>query len=538
MIWFGNVSSAGSEGQSTGVSSQGEKLTKNLNTWSTSIEGFIFEATNGIDDLSVATTSEDAIKQIREMYFQKAVVDPYLLLNYGTTDIKELDKAGINPKEFLNTDAKSTNLDEISDAVDAAAKDDNEKTDKYRVFIQPTKAMYKLVVGFMSPGINITIGIPILMIGLVRFLFQLGVLMMLIAFPFMLIISFVPGMDYMLFKGIKTFLGFMFQKSIYSVLILVAFLVFNIIDDLIPMNTIAGFTGNMVVRGIVSLTVWIKRKEILAKLGLGQADHTLSTAKSKSRAVTREIRTTTRQGKELTQQAILKGAALSGKIYPGLMAATQMYQRTKQQRASPVKDQNVKVSELANGRKPQLPYERMKLPTDNKQVTGLPTAVMTPPRKMAESLNGKVTAVISGAVPLAAGSLPIDRLINSRTAGRANQKLNLLQPSMRHVGKSIPIPNATNVPRLTANESLTQQITQLKKSRALVNNRNTIQPVNKIGNYSGNERTVKIAGNPKEKVIVNPSSSGSIEQKGKGQTIEAQLGRDFTLPKGRSPQRS
>ncbi|MDT2823001.1 hypothetical protein P7H74_14705 [Enterococcus devriesei] len=91
ILWFGNGT----------VTSQGEKLTKDLNTWSTAVEGLIFEATNGIDDLSVATSSEEAVNQIREMYYQKAVVDPYLLLNYGTTNIEELTKAGIKPTEFL-----------------------------------------------------------------------------------------------------------------------------------------------------------------------------------------------------------------------------------------------------------------------------------------------------------------------------------------------------------------------------------------------------------------------------------------------------
>lgn len=118
ILWFGNGT----------VASQGEKLTKDLNSYSTAVEGLIFEATNGIEDLSVATTSEDAIKQIREMYYQKAVVEPYLLLNYGTTDIDELAKAGIDPTEFLSENIKSDDLKTIStDVTDAAREEDDKK---------------------------------------------------------------------------------------------------------------------------------------------------------------------------------------------------------------------------------------------------------------------------------------------------------------------------------------------------------------------------------------------------------------------------
>lgn len=77
ILWFGNGT----------VASQGEKLTKDLNSYSTAVEGLIFEATNGIEDLSVATTSDEAIKKIREMYYQKAVVEPYLLLNLSLIHI-------------------------------------------------------------------------------------------------------------------------------------------------------------------------------------------------------------------------------------------------------------------------------------------------------------------------------------------------------------------------------------------------------------------------------------------------------------------
>lgn len=525
ILWFGNGT----------VTSQGEKMTKDLNTWSTAVEGLIFEATNGIDDLSVATTSEDAIKQIREMYYQKAVVDPYLLLNYGTTDIEELSKAGIKPTEFLSERIKSEDLKNISNVVIDAAKEDDEKTEAYRAFIQPTKSIYKMIVGLMSPSLNVSVGIPILMIGMVRFLFQLGVLLMLLAIAFMLIVSFFPGMDYMIFRGLKTFVGFVFQKSIYSVLILVAFLVFNIIDDLILMNTIAGFIGNMFVRGIVLLIVFIKRKDILAKLGLGQADRTLSKTKSKAQNTTREVSRTIHQGKDLTERAILKGANVAGKIHPGILAASQLFQRTKQQQATPVKQSNAKPSEIAYSRKKQLPFEGEKLQLENRPIIGRPPAKMYRPRKTIEPPSVQVPLPIGDSIPLSVSALPIDQLIqNGKVAGKTNRKMSLAQPPKNYVGQLVALTQKT--PKLIANDSLTQQITQLKQSRSMITNQNSLQSIQQISGHTQNDRTIKMTGNSKEQITFDPDSSDRSNHSVSDQTIEAKLGKDFTLPEGRSPQ--
>lgn len=524
ILWFGNGT----------VTSQGEKLTKNLNTWSTAVEGLIFEATNGIDDLSVATSSEEAVNQIREMYYQKAVVDPYLLLNYGTTNIEELTKAGIKPTEFLSESIKTDDLKNISRVVTEAAGEDDEKKESYRAFIQPTKSIYKMIVGIMSPSLNVSLGIPILMIGMVRFLFQLGVLLMLLAIAFMLIVSFFPGMDYMIFRGVKTFVGFVFQKSIYSVLILVAFLVFNIIDDLITMNTIAGFIGNMFVRGIVSLIVFLKRKDILAKLGLGYADRTLSNAKTKAQNTTKEVTQTIHRGKDLSERAILKGANIAGKIHPGIIAASQLYQRTKQQRTTPTENSNTKITEIAYGRKKQLPYERKQLVAEVRPTIGSPPSSL--PRKVAEPITEPSKAVSKENIPRSISSLPIDRLINNgKNPSVGNRKLLLAQPAKNYVGKSVPL--RLNTPQLIANDSLTQQITQLKQSRAMINNHASLYSTQRVSDHSRNERTIKMTGSSKKQIYNNPRSSGHSSNIVSSKMIEAKIGRDFSFSGGRSLQK-
>ncbi|MDT2823000.1 hypothetical protein P7H74_14700 [Enterococcus devriesei] len=372
------------------------------------------------------------------------------------------------------------------------------------------------------------------MIGMVRFLFQLGVLLMLLAIAFMLIVSFFPGMDYLIFRGVKTFVGFVFQKSIYSVLILVVFLVFNIIDDLITMNTIAGFIGNMFVRGIVSLIVFLKRKDILAKLGLGYADRTLSKAKTKAQNTTKEVTQTIHRGKDLTERAILKGANIAGKIHPGIIAASQLYQRTKQKRTTPVKKSTTKPTEIAHGRKKQLSYERKQLPAEIRPTIGTPPSPL--PRKVAEPIREPSRVGIKTNIPLSISSLPIDRLINNgKSPNVGNRKLTLAQPAKNYIGKSIPL--RLNTPQLIANDSLTQQITQLKQSRAMINHQTSLHSMQQASDHSRNDRTLKMTGSSKKLIYDNPRSSDHSSSLVSGKMIEAKIGRDFTLPEGRSPQK-
>ena len=81
-----------------------------------------------------------------------------------------------------------------------------------------------------------------------------------------------------------------------------------------------------------------------------------------------------------------------------------------------------------------------------------------------------------------------------------------------------------------------QQITQLKQSRSMITNQNSLQAVQQISGHTKNDRTIKMTGNSKEQITIDPGSSDHSNYSVSGKTIEAKLGKDFTLPEGRSPQ--
>ncbi|OTN86782.1 CD3337/EF1877 family mobilome membrane protein [Enterococcus faecium] len=562
MMWFGFGNH---------VPSKGEAFTKGLNEVSTEVEGFVFSATNSLDELaskdvgaiSVPTTQEASIQKVRQLYYKAAVVDPYLLLNYGTTDLQELTNAGIEPTEFLSKNASNDSLSEIESKVTDAAGND-EKKETYRAYIQPTKAVYKAMVGSLVPLLNLSIGLPLAVIGMIRFIFQMLVLCVLMVIPFSLVASFVPSFDYMLMNTLKSLIGMMFQKSFYSVIILVAFLIYNVVDDLIPMNTVFGFLGNMFVKAILSLLVVVKRKDLMKKLGLGAANRTLSTTKNIANHSLSQVRQLPGQLAMTSQNFAIKGAGLAGNVYratnPMAAAALHGFQKFQQNRTpqEPKKGGQVINPLKLEGRSKQgLPYGGHQVRYHGMDPE---TSPMSPKNEVRSGLSG---GFISGSSMDPAGpKQQVQSLEQSSKNPGVNQRKPLLNKGIDFVGQTIPLPSGkTPVPQLIANGSLSQQVRQVKNQakngvypalQQLTNQ--TSLPTALIPTLPRNRSTQRKVEQPSEKAVgisvsKIPQSSLPFSNKqgepsekiGKKTSslpiLEAKQGTDFILPKGRTAQK-
>ena len=560
MVWFGYGSN---------VPSKGEDFVRGLNDLSVEVEGFIFSATNSIQNLSktdingvwVPITQEQAIQEVRELYYKAAVVDPYLLLNYGTTDVDELQGAGIDPKEFLASGASSEELSDIETNVTQAAEE-GEKKATYRAYIQPTKAVYKSVVGFMTPLLNVSIGLPLVVIGMIRFLFQLLVLCLMIGLVFSLLASFVPAFDYMLMNSVKSLVGMMFQKSFYSVVILVAFLIYNIVDDLIPMDTVFGFLGNMFVKAILSLLLVVKRKDLMKKLGLGAADQTINNTKKIASQSLSQMKQVPGQLSAAGQNLAIKGAGLAGNVYratnPVASAALHGFQKFQQKRTpqEPTKaGQVINPLEVEGRSKQSLPY-------GGRQVRYHGMDPETSPE--AGSRSGLAGVFIPGLSKDPIGPKQrVQSLEQSQKHTGTDQRKPVLSKGTAFVGQTIPLLSGkTPVPQLTANGSLSQQVRQVKNQakngaypalQQLTNQ--TALPTASVPTIVGNRTAQRRIELPSEQQTIvasgsnNPRSSLPFSGKEKAPLekveknagslpiLDAKPGKDFTLPNGRTAQK-
>ena len=149
-VWFGyNPANFSSNNSESGIhvetiESKGEAWAKKLNELSLGVEGLIFQATGNVKNLELAKNEDEAVLQVRQLYFKKAVLEPYLLMNYGTLDMEKLDKAGINIKEFIREGSFIEGGSEVKKLVDEASGDG--KDDEIRSYLTGVKSGYKLIV--------------------------------------------------------------------------------------------------------------------------------------------------------------------------------------------------------------------------------------------------------------------------------------------------------------------------------------------------------------------------------------------------------
>ncbi|MDR2832177.1 MAG: hypothetical protein LBV67_00510, partial [Streptococcaceae bacterium] len=225
--------------------------------------------------------NNDPSKVATDIYFQKAVVEPFLLMNYGTTDENELKILGIDVREFIDgTDENKQN------ALDKAKEQYNDEKEgglhDTRGYLHINNAVFKLMVSIFSTLGNFSIGIPLLMISFLRFIFQMGALFLVVAIPASLVIALFPTKQQNSLKNIfGNFVGMLFGKAFLSVGIVALFLLYNLIDTIIQSSTLPMYMGNGAMKLMAVFFLWKNREKLFRKLGLASVTNTVNkTAKA------------------------------------------------------------------------------------------------------------------------------------------------------------------------------------------------------------------------------------------------------------------
>jgi hypothetical protein len=227
---------------------------------------------NGID-LSTTIKDKAPSEAVLNIYFQKAVIEPYLLMNYGTMNVKTITEAGIDPLEFLSGDKedKRKALDEAKGDLkfEDSKKESEQKIYAIRQNMTFLRGMDKVIISCGSLLGNLSIGLPILMIALFRFILAIGALLMMLGMVFFLIHACFPfSKGNAIQAGVGNLFAFLFAKSSLSFGIFALFLVFNLIDKVITGSNFAMYMVSAIIKIVVVRTSWKNKGKILEKLGL------------------------------------------------------------------------------------------------------------------------------------------------------------------------------------------------------------------------------------------------------------------------------
>lgn len=237
-----------------------KKANETSNGFQSSILSIGTTLTGDSKEIDVADTNAGVTAIIRNTYFNIAVMRPYLLMNYGTTDIDALTET--DPKRIENLlavkrDSKSeVELKEtIKEEVDTYG---NEYMDKTGMGVYA-----KFGMGAGSILMVIGLGIPLLILSFANALIQILILGIMLILACSFFISLIPAMRNSWIKPLTTILGLILSKSFIVLFLFFVFLLIAIVDSIIPPTAAAG-AGYLVNSLILIAIMWL----ILLKHGL------------------------------------------------------------------------------------------------------------------------------------------------------------------------------------------------------------------------------------------------------------------------------
>lgn len=235
-----------------GWNAKGKDLVKGFNTISNEVQVALLQSTAN----NQGNTKVDATVLVQNTLFDLAVKEPYYLMNYGkTTNINTPE----NPKktsEFLYSGNPT------KDKLDTVQKSVNEAAEKNE-YLQPSKAGWKLAVGFLSPIMTISIGFPLLAIQFLNFMVELIALVVSGFIGLSAFISLIPKFQNAVWKMMQFLLGAFGIRVLLGLAFLMLVSVINVIRTAIPSDGISNYALQVLAISVVIFFIWKNRDKIV-----------------------------------------------------------------------------------------------------------------------------------------------------------------------------------------------------------------------------------------------------------------------------------
>ncbi|EOJ04745.1 CD3337/EF1877 family mobilome membrane protein, partial [Enterococcus faecalis] len=212
-------------------------------------------------------TQELATNMIRNELFRQTVYNPFLLLNYGTTDKEEIQKIydkvdgaeeipkGNDGTYLLSKDFTELKADQKKDKIEALSKENT--------YMTVDKVGYKFIMSLISVLGTIFYGVPITAIAFLNVLLQLMAIVYSYILPIVAILSVFPkfsnGFTSSLINIAKIFIG----KGLLGLVVLMFSLTNLTIDLLIAPSGFVTALLNLGVKITIYILVWKNRGKIV-----------------------------------------------------------------------------------------------------------------------------------------------------------------------------------------------------------------------------------------------------------------------------------
>ncbi|MFZ8007313.1 CD3337/EF1877 family mobilome membrane protein [Bacillus licheniformis] len=257
---------------------------KALNALSVEAQGKLLTAGNGLvgivqDEGNFADSSaiekgkemEGTVAVMRNLYFDIALMKPFLIVNFGETSEAKINEKGDSKDKLsrvdkllsykLSKEGEEAKKDYIDD--DEIKKYENESMTSGNVFNQLGESFIAIVA-------SIVIGIPFLALAFFNFLLQVVALVIVFFVPFAFILAYVPQLAYSGFVTLGRLGSVYLLKAMLGVIVLFVYVTCFIVDKLIPPN---GFGMYLLNVAVLASILWIgfhKRDAIIKFVTAGK----------------------------------------------------------------------------------------------------------------------------------------------------------------------------------------------------------------------------------------------------------------------------
>ncbi|MEC1681574.1 hypothetical protein P9E06_06440 [Bacillus mojavensis] len=257
---------------------------KALNALSVEAQGKLLTAGNGLvgivhDEGNFADSSaiekgkemEGTVAVMRNLYFDIALMKPFLIVNFGETSEAKINERGDSKEKLsrvdkllsykLSTDGEKAKQKYIKDT--EIEKYDNEPMTAGSAFTQ-------LGESFIAVVASIVIGIPFLALAFFNFLLQIIALVIVFFVPFAFILAYVPQLAYSGFVTLGRLGSVYLLKAMLGVIVLFVYVTCFIVDKLIPPNGFGMYLLNVAVLASILWIAFYKRDAIIKFVTAGK----------------------------------------------------------------------------------------------------------------------------------------------------------------------------------------------------------------------------------------------------------------------------
>ncbi|MDU6310832.1 MAG: hypothetical protein E6572_13580 [Enterococcus faecalis] len=236
------------------------------NTLQASIAGVGTQITNRQDGIDPENVTEGVTTIIRNQLFESAVYRPYLIMNYGTTDVKKITKD--NPDridELLSYRRNEDGAKAMKDYVVDKEIEKNEFIDKTGSGVYP-----KLGIALGSLILTIGIGLPILLIAFINMIIQILILGVFFILGISFFVSLFPPLRNSWIMPTTKMIGLIFTKALVSIFITFVLMLMKIIDGVIPPTSGGAYIVNSILLVALLWLMITKHREIVSMMTGGK----------------------------------------------------------------------------------------------------------------------------------------------------------------------------------------------------------------------------------------------------------------------------